>query len=287
MSGVVLVTGATGTVGREVVRRLAARRVPVRATSRRGRGLDPALPGVELRAADLAARDRLAPLLDAVRALFLVTPLEERMPEVAAGVVDAARERGVRRIVRLSALGAGPRADTGLGRVHRAVEECVEESGIAWTHLRPNSFLQNFAVYAGAEIRAAGAFRMPQGDGRVSALDVRDLAAVAVEALLADGHTARAYELTGPGAVSNVEVAAALAGACGRPIAYVDEPPAETRARLRSWGTPDWLAEILMELYAVSRESRAAQVTSAVREVLGREPTSLERFARDYAGYFV
>lgn len=282
----VLVTGATGTVGREVVRRLADVGVRVRAAARRRSAELLTAPTVDFAELDLDRPSGFDRTLDGVRRVFLLTPLHERMVEQAAALIERAAAQGVKHIVRLSAMGADFDPPITLGRVHRAVEALIEQSGIDYTFLRPNAFMQNYLTYFGASLRAAGVFHAPQGAGAVSLVDARDVAAAAVAALTDAGHAGRACDLTGREALTNEQVAAVLSRALGRPVRYVDQTEAEARAALRESGLSPWVVEVVLELYALSRAGGAARVTSGVRDLIGRDPISFEQFARDHAQHF-
>lgn len=281
----VLVTGAAGKVGREVVKQLAARGEHVRAGVRvvdhpHGTG------GTDYVHLDFGEPRTMQRACVGIEYLLLFTPLEEHMVSVATALIEHARAAGVKHVVRLSAMGAGTLPTLKLGRLHRAVEEVIEASGLTYTFLRPNAFMQNYLADFGESIRARSAFLAPQGTGRVSLIDVRDVAAVAV-AVLGDGcHVGKAYELTGPEALSNAEVAEILSQVTGRRITYTDLPVAAAQRRFAAQGIPSWLVEVIMDLYALSREGGAAYVSPAVAEILGRQPHTFRQFARDHAGHF-
>jgi uncharacterized protein YbjT (DUF2867 family) len=283
----IAVTGATGTVGAGLVARLLRRGAKVRALARHASGALAGSPGVDPVDCDLHDPTAVAAGLAGCGALFLLTPLEEAMPALGARVVALAREAGVGRIVRLSAFGAGGNEPNTLGRVHREVERAVEASGAEWTVLRPNSFMQNYATYCAATIRADGVFHMPQGDGAVSVVDARDVAAVAERALLEPRHVGQVYELTGPEALSNARIATELTGALGRPVRYVDVDEAEAAAGLAAAGVPRWLVGVIMELYAMSKAGRASRVSGDVERVLGRPATPFARYSSECAGAYV
>lgn len=285
MPETILVTGASGTVGREVVRQLLALGVRVRASGRAPSG--PEFLGL----ADYTVFDfenpKTAPLaFRDVRSTFLLTPLDERMVGLACGVVEQAKAAGVEHIVRLSAMGTGDIALTELARVHRAVEQHIETSGLKYTFLRPNAFMQNYLTAFGESIRRHGLMAMPQGHGAVSVVDARDVAAVAVAALRDVRHHGHSYDLTGPESLTNNDIAQILSNVLDRSIRYVDTPEAEARKTLLDQGISRWLVTVLLELYAISREGMAARVSSAIQEVLGRPPISFRQFATDYAEHF-
>lgn len=285
MSEPILVTGATGTVGREVVKGLLGRGICVRVAARSKRAFEELGP-VDCRVFDFHCAQSARNIWEGIRRVFLLTPLEESMAEVASQLIEHAKAAGVQHVVRLSAMGADGSQDTELGRVHRAVEQAIEAAGLSFTFLRPNAFMQNYLTAFGASIRAEGLFALPQGAGRVSLVDARDVAAVAVAALTEAGHQAKAYDLTGPEALSNWQVAQLLSEATQRPIRYRDVSESKARNALLGQGVSPWLVRVFLELYAVSRAGDAARVSPAVREVLDRPPIGFRQFAGDYAEHF-
>ncbi len=284
-AGTVLVTGATGTVGRVLARLLAENGVAVRAVSRRGLSPDPKAKGIDARAVDLRDRQAVVAALTGVQRVFLATPLEEDMVAVAARVVEQACRAGVRQVVRLSAFGAGG-GDTRLAAIHAQTEECLRGSGIPWVSLRPNAFMQNIINNFADSIRRHGSFRAPQGDGRVSIIDARDIAAVAARLLTQSPPVTGCFDLTGPQALSNHDIAGVLSRVLGHSVDYLDTPPGETRATLRAAGLSPWLTDIVMELYELSARGGAARVSAQVSEVLGRPPIAFRQFAAEHADAF-
>lgn len=286
MSETILVTGATGTVGREVVRQLAHSSARVRAGARHFSYDVAGVRNVPYVVFDFDRPHTLDPALADVDRVFFLTPLDERMEERSSVFLEKARASGVRHIVRLSAMGADFEPPIRLGEAHRAVERHIEASGLAYTTLRPNSFMQNYLTYFGETIRRYNAFYLPQGEGRVSLIDVRDIAAVAVCALLGTEHEGKTYELTGAEALSNDDVATVLSNTCGRRIHYVDVAEEEARKALEDQGMSRWLMELIIELYRISRHGRAARISPAVQAVLHRAPISFTAFAADHVEYF-
>lgn len=286
MNGRILVTGATGTVGREVVTRLAGAGASVRAAARNPGML--ALPedSVEILSMDLRDPADLDRAMEDAKKIFLLTPLDQAMAEVTALVVDRARAHGVEHIVRLSALGVGyPRRIT-LGTVHGEAERMIRASGIDWTFLRPNAFMQNFISYWGESIRTRKTFCVPQGQGRVSLIDVRDIAEVAVETLVGAGHRGKAYALTGPAALSNYEVAEIFSNNLGREISYQDISKQEARDALSAQGMSEWMVNVITELFEMSAADEAADVTDAVERLTGKTPIDFDAFVRDFRHAF-
>jgi uncharacterized protein YbjT (DUF2867 family) len=285
-SETVLVTGATGNVGRALVPMLACAGVQVRAASRRGTALRDALAGVRAQRLELRAPGSVAEALEGVDRLFLATPLEPDMAGVAARVVEQARSAGVAQIVRLSAFGAGRGAATRLAAVHEQTETVLRASGVPCVCLRPNAFMQNIVNQFAEGIRQRGSLRAPQGNGRVSTIDARDVAAAAAHVLTQSPPPTGCFDLTGSAALSNHDIAAVLSRVLGREIRYVDTEPGETRATLLAHGLRPWLVDIVMELYDLSARGGAASITTDVEQLLGRAPTSFEAFAVDHAEAF-
>ena len=283
----ILVTGATGNNGTEIVKRLAANaEVQVRAMVRnRDRAGAIALPQVEVVEADF---DRPATLLSAlagVERAFLLTPSSERAQAQQIAFIDAAQQSGVTHIVKLSQLGAEASSPVRFLRYHAAVEAALQASGIAYTLLRPNLYMQGLLNFR-STIAAQNAFYAAAGDAKVSAVDVRDIAEVAVAALTESGHEGKIYELTGPQGLTHTEMAELLSKALGRRVTFVDIPPEAMLDALLEVGFPVWQAEGLIEDYAHYRRGEAAAVTSGVRDAIGKAPRSFEEFARDYAAMF-
>jgi uncharacterized protein YbjT (DUF2867 family) len=286
MDQTILVTGATGTVGREVVPRLAVEGVQVRAAARHPQML--ALPEERVEAVEMDLRDPsdLDRALEDVDKVFFLSPLDETMAEDAALMVGRAMAQGVRHMVRLSALGVDSSRKITLGKVHGEVERIIRGSGIQWTILRPNAFMQNFITYWGESIRKENAFFIPQGQGRVSVVDARDIADVAVVALTESGHVGKVYELSGPEALSNHDVAGTLSDVLGRKISYRDIPAGEARDALIAGGMSEWMVNVILELFEMSAADEAAEVNGEVERLTGRAPIRFEDFVRDFRHAF-
>jgi uncharacterized protein YbjT (DUF2867 family) len=207
----ILVTGATGTVGRHVLRLLAARSEPVRAMTREPSKVA-AWPGVEAVRADFDDPASLARAVAGVETVFLLTAPESPTPRHDLALLDALRATGVAKVVKLSAIGTGDRLDNGefLGAWHLQAEQAVRASGLAWTVLRPTTFASNVRQWADA-VNAGQPVPNLTGAGRQGIVDPRDVAAVAVEALTSDAHAGRTFTLTGPDLLSVPDQADLLA----------------------------------------------------------------------------
>jgi len=281
----ILVTGATGTVGREVVRQLAAEGLPVRALVHNpDRAGELTGPRIEVVAADLEKPQTLDRAFEGVERVFLVSPAAEGLPEREGHAIDAARRAGARSIVKIS-VGGGPDAATQIGRWHWSVEKQIESSGVPSTILRPNLFMQGSFFWL-PRIAAENAFHLPMGDARVSVVDARDVAAVAVCALTLGGLPQRLYDLSGPEAISFETIGAEISRAAGRPVSYVDVTPRQWKKEAVESGVPAWLADDLSILYGALREGYGATVSTAVRDITGKAPRTFRDFATDHAARF-
>lgn len=284
MSDLILVTGATGTIGREVVNELAKKSASARAGVRdKAKALKLFGPASELVEFDFENANTFSKALDGVRSLFILPPLTPDQIEVVNRLVDAAKNAGVRKIVKLSAIGVDTGLTFAVGDSHAATDRHICESGIAYTILRPNSFMQNFINYFPPR---DGVIYLPWGDGKASFIDTRDIAAVAAEALTSNRHDGKIYTLRGPAALGIADVVRLLSQASGHEIKYIDVPESAARDGMLQAGLPQWQVDALIELHAINKQSLWSAMTSDVQEVTGRSPTSFEQFARDYAVKF-
>ncbi len=222
--------------------------------------------------------------LDSAERAYLVTPSSEWAEDQQRRFADLAAKAGVRHLVVLSQLAAGEHSPVRFLRYHAAVEQHVRDLGIPFTFLRPNLFFQGLLAFAGP-IAAEGRFYAPIGDATVSAVDVRDIAAVAAITLTEPGHEGATYTLTGPAPVTHAQIAAALTDALGREVTFTDVPPDAFADSLRGI-LPPWQVDGLLEDYAHYRRGEAAAVSPAVTEITGRPATDVWQFARDYARAF-
>ena len=281
----ILITGATGQIGTEVTRELSTARVRFRALVRSvGKAQAVRSAGGEAVVGDLTDAPTLRTALEGVERLFLLTPPSPEKASIEASVIDEARRAGVRHVVKLSIVGADASPPIALARPHRESERHIEDSGLAYTFLRPNFFMQNYLQY-GATIRTLGVVYAPAGAGRHADIDVRDIAAVAARILAEEGHEGRIYELTGPEAQSFADAAHRISTITGRNVRFVDLSPEEGRKAMVGGGIPEWFADALLELYAWFPRghgtTNGSAVTLAVEEVLDRPPRSFDQFARE------
>jgi len=281
----IVVTGATGKIGNELVRLLAERGETVRALARHaGQGAE--LPGVEWVAADLARRENLGPAFAGAERLFLLTANSEDMVRLQKNALAAARQAGVRHVVKLSALGASDHSQSVIGLWHYNVERVLQASGLAWTILRPHHFMDNLLDQRESIVRH-GVVYSAAGEGRIPFIDTRDIAAVVAVVLTEPGHEGKEYVLTGPEALSYRRATEILSGVLGRPLDYVAETEDDTWVRQRRAGEPAWRIAALLAIASYQRAGGLTeQLTATVEELTGRPARTFEQFARDHAAAF-
>jgi uncharacterized protein YbjT (DUF2867 family) len=287
----ILVTGASGNIGSEVVNLLlaVAPAVSIKAAVHSRQNVKKVKDGdrVKVIPIDYNESDTLRQALKDVDKLFLLTPDVPNAAHLASNAVTEAKKAGIRHIVKQSVMGADLEADVGTMRLHRQVEEIIEQSGIPFTFLRPNEFMQNFINFHSPSIKGNNAFYIPLEDAKVSLVDVRDIADVAVKSLTdEDLHKNKTYLITGPEALSYHQVAEILSNRIGRKINYVNISDEEARAAMKEIGMSDWLINTVSELSDYFRKGKASEISSAVEEVTGNKPISFSQFANDYVDAF-
>lgn len=279
----IVVTGGTGTVGSRLVDLLSEKDERVRVFCR---DVDKARDGfgdrVEVAAGDLGDAASVRSAFAGADRVFLLTASSAEpgtLLDHARTVIATAKDAGVRHVVKLSVLGADQHSPIRYARFHHQAEEDLEASGLAYTILRPSAFMQNFFRFV-----SDGSIYTCAEDGKVAMVDAGDIAAVAAAALTREGHENKTYTLTGPEALSYDDAAEILSQATGRAIEHVRVPPASLIEAMTGAGVPHWLAEDLATQFGVFAASSEAP-TSDIAAVTGREPRSLDDFAREeFAG---
>ena len=281
----ILVFGATGHIGGELISILSSGGVPAIAVTRAPEQARP-LAGIRWAKADLAEPASIDGVFGGVKTMFLLTGNGPDLAELQIAAIRAAAKSGVEYVVKLSALGASSHSKSPIGRAHYEAEQALIGSGMRWAILRPHAFMQNLLDQAPAIVRDRRIVAA-SGDGKIPFVDTRDIAAVAAATLTHSGHDGKKYVLTGPEALSYVDVARILSEAVGRPITYVPLSIEEARARMTRAGDPPWAIEGLLALAAYQRAGGpTAVVHDTVQEILGRPPRSLAQFVQDHAKAF-
>jgi uncharacterized protein YbjT (DUF2867 family) len=274
----ILITGASGSVGRAVLEEVRSTRKSVKAMYRDAADAKKAPAGTATVVADFADKNSLKPALQGVDTVFLVCSPIPQLVELESKMIEACKENNVKHVVLNSALGAGD-YEKSFPSWHCKVENKLKASGLQYTIVRPNGFMQNIVTYNAPSIRAQGAFYAAMGDAKTSLIDVRDIA-VATAKILADpaAHAGKTYELNGPEAFSNAEVAEKISRATGRPVRFVDIPEEAQRKSMLDLGMPEWQVTALLELQQYYKAGKAANITDVLPKLLGRAPLTLEQF---------
>ena len=283
----ILVTGATGQNGSELVRRLSAQDVPVRAlvrSSAKARSLS-SLPGVEIVEGDMARPEMLATALEGVDRAMLISSTAPDMVEVQSAFIDAARKAGVRHVVKLSGIIPDLDSPFRFARMHGEIEQRLEASGMAFTHLRAGEFMPSYFRQV-PSIVGRGILALPMEDARIASIHIGDIAEVAAAVLTTPGHDGKTYPLTGPEALSMDEVAEKLSAVTGKTIRYVNVDPEEAKQAQLARGLPPYLVDGLVELFAERRKGKESEVWQTIETVFGWRPTSFDEFARQNAAIF-
>lgn len=282
----ICVTGATGTVGRELVQQLLAKGASFFIMARNEEAARKQFgDGVAIRTGDFSDVAGMTAIFKDVDRLFLLCAPGPFMADLESNAVAAAKAAGVRHVVKISAPGAATDAPAELLRMHGRVEAAIEQSGMAWTHLRPNGFMQN--LWGPTQgIRKDASFRLSVGDATVPFVDATDIAAVAAAVLTEPGHEGKIYDITGSEAPTYHEVARVFAEALGRPVAYHPLSKDDCRALFLSEGLPEGLVGELVGYFELMAGGHAGKPTSAVRDVTGRDPVRLRDFVHKHLDTF-
>lgn len=278
----VLVTGATGTVGSDVARIVAKTHgLRVRALVR-----DPAKAraladlGVDLATGSFEDPVSLASAVAGVDTLALITAPGAHAADQAARAIAAAKQAGVRKIVRLSAIKAAPDGPTDNTRQHAGTERLLRESGLVYVALRPSFFMQNLLGMA-ASARTDGKLYSGMGAGKIAMIDTRDVAEALAAAVTSSAYDGQALELSGPASVSFAQVAAALGEALRRPVEYIAIPPVAAGEALRAYGADEWTVQVMTDYMTAYSQGFGDFVTDAVPRMTGHPARSLASFVRE------
>lgn len=283
----ILITGATGNIGTELTRYLSAKGISFRAMVRsvdKVKDLS-GIPGAELIEGDFNDPKSIERALDGIEKAFLLTNSSEQAEKQQSTFVEIATRTGLKHIVKLSQWAAEVDSPVRFLRYHAVVENLIKESGMTYTFLRPNLFMQGLLGFRDT-ITKQNQFFGAIAEAKISMIDIRDIAAVAGEALTKQGHERKIYNLTGAESLTHAEIAMKLSAAIGRKIEFIDISPETLKNILLSIGFPIWQAEGLVEDYAHYKLGEASEVQSGVQDATGKEPRSFDSFAKDYANLF-
>jgi uncharacterized protein YbjT (DUF2867 family) len=279
----ILITGATGKVGKELVLDLSGRRSGFKVMVRsKETAKDFEAKGIKAVQGDFERPETHAVALANVQTVFLLTTPRPDAVAVERKFLAACKAKGVRHVVRLSAIGANPWASSALIRNHGKCEALLEESGLQWTILRPTIFMQNLVPMIGPSVSKESTFYAPAGDALMPWVDTRDIAAVAGTVLTAKGHENLVYEITGPDALTYAQVAECLSSQLGRQISYVNVPDGAAHQSMVTMGMSPWFAEGMLTLYHMFKVNGAtAQTLETVERLTGRAPRTVAAYLKE------
>ncbi|WP_293304852.1 SDR family oxidoreductase [Pedobacter sp. UBA5917] len=283
----ILVTGATGSIGYELAKQLADHHIPFRALVRNPDNAKTLkeLKGAELVTGDFENKQSIVKALKGIEQVFLVTNSSEEAESLQCSFVDLAAKNGVKHIVKLSQFAADLNSPVRFLRYHAVVEQKIKETGLQYTFLRPNLFMQGLLGFADP-IKYQQQFFATAGDAKISLVDTRDIAAVALKALTTTDHENRIYDITGPEAINHQEIAGMLSQVLKKEIKYINVSDEDMQNTLSNVGFPAWQAAGLIEDYAHYARGEAAAVSNVVKEVTSKTPRKFIDFVKDYKTAF-
>ncbi len=283
----ILITGATGNIGTEVSKQLSAEKVPFKAMVRSAEEakLLKSLPYCEIVTGNFDDTASIEAALQGIETAFLLTNSTEKAEKQQSDFVEAAKKSGVKHIVKQSQWAADQHSPVRFLRYHALVEQRIKDSELNYTFLRPNLFMQGLLGFKGTIVEQ-GKFFAAVGEAKISAVDIRDIASVAVKALTGKEHYNKIYNLTGPAAITHQEMAGYLSEATGKAITFIDVSPESMMQALLDAKFPEWMAEGLIEDYAHYARGEAAVVTDDIKKVTSKAPYDFKSFADDYKSQF-
>ncbi len=281
----ILVIGGTGKVGGELLKQLAQAGVKTRVLVRSAQKAETVHKlGLETVEGDVTRISTIEAAVKGIEGLFLLTTPSPIQASLEMAVIDTAKKAGVKKIVLLSALGADLQSAITLAQQHAKSEEYLKASGVAYTILRPHTFMQN--MLGNAETIKKGAIYSNFKDGKIAMVDTRDIAAVALAALTQNGHEGKTYAITGGEAFSYHQLAEKLSTLTGKKVNYVDIPTSEAVKAMTGMGMPPWLAVDLAKMGEFFASGKAADTTDVVEKVAKKKPITLDQFLKDHVGAF-
>lgn len=276
----ILITGATGLNGTALLNEFKRHNEPVRLLARTAEDAATieASVNVQVVVGDMLKPETLKDALKDIDKAVLISSADPfTMAETQISFIDAAKEAGIKHIVKLSCLNPDKNSPARFLRMHAEIEEHLEKSGMAWTHIRPAHFMQMYLLNA-ATIIAQNSFFVPMDDAYVAPTDVHDIAKVFYAVLMSGGHEGKVYEMSGPESITMNDIAARLSKALGRTINYVNVAPEEFRDQAVSAGLPEQLVDAINELYAERRKGSEATVLNETHKLFGIQPTTFTEF---------
>ena len=285
MANHILITGGTGTIGSHLIQRLKNSNASFTAMVRsEQKATDLEHLGVNTILGDFEDEDSIKNALKGVNKLFLLTPPTLNQDKYKQVAIQAAVANGIHQIVSVSAVGASEDATLHLGKMHGIGDKIVQDSGIPYAILRPHSFMQNFL--GSIETIKSGQLYGSTGEAKIPYIDARDIADIAFHILMNKGYNNKVYTLTGPEAVSGLEVANSIGTEISKEVKYINIPFEVQRQALYDAGIPKWLVDDLVELNKIWSQGYGVEISSTTQDILGHKGRDIQSFARDYKAYF-
>ncbi|MEZ5565222.1 MAG: SDR family oxidoreductase [Gammaproteobacteria bacterium] len=282
----ILLTGVTGKTGGASAQALLKKGVPLRAIVRdaeKAAALKAA--GVELVVGDVGDKATLEKAFAGVEKALMTIPNSQKQLEIEKQFVDVAKAKGVKHVVKMSSMEAVAEATSPIAKIHYDSGEYLKKSGLGWTLMKPNFFMQNF-LGSGATIKAQNKFFLPMGKGQTVMIDTRDIGACVAEVLTGLGHTGKEYPITGPEVLTFADAADRFSKALGRKIEYVYVPMESYKETLARFLTNEWHLNAVCSLFNEIAQWQDLSTTDGVKTLTGKAPISLEQFVRDHQAVF-
>jgi uncharacterized protein YbjT (DUF2867 family) len=279
----VLVTGATGRIGSQLVPRLAGYNdLAVRAFVRNAKKAAPLeISGVEFALGRLEDPQSMRIAMDGIDTVVLITPATPDAADQASFVLTAAKAAGVRKIVRISVFKAAVDGPSGITRLHGRTDSEILESGLTYTILRPPFFMQNLFFMAADSIAREGRLYFGIGYGKLGMIDLRDIVDCAESCVVSHAYDNQVFTLTGPESIGFHHIAGRLNDILGRPVQYIPVPPEAVERSIRALGMGEWYAQVMRDLCRAYSENWGDLITDSVARMTGHAPRSFDAFARE------
>ncbi|MCK5391063.1 MAG: SDR family oxidoreductase [Deltaproteobacteria bacterium] len=284
----ILLTGLSTATGRRVAKRLLKSGHSFTALLRDGdKAPDLKSKKVTLVKGDLSKPDSIKKAMDGIENAFLLPPTSENQFKLEKNFIDAAKEAGVKHLVKYSVLGADPDSPSTILKYHGQSEKYLKDSGLRYTLIRPNLFMQNFVNFYGQQIRKKKEIRLPLKNAKCGYVDVRDTVRLINKVLTSNGSKNKIYTITGPESLSCLEITELFSEAMGKKINYVEIKPKEFKKKMIEAGVKERVAEAYSELYKLVRDGLYDQVTDDIYKLTDRQPHTFEEFLDDNIKFFL
>ena len=284
----ILLTGLDSSIGLRVARRLLKSGHDFTALANdTHKDLDLKSKRVTLIKGNLSKTDSIKKAMDGIESAFLMAPLTENQFKLEKNFIDAAKKAGVKHVVKYSAIGADTDSPSLILRSHGESEKYLKKSGLRYTIIRPNIFMQDFVEFYGQDIRKKKLLKLPLKNAKCGYIDIRDTARLIKKVLTSNGQKNKTYTLTGPESLNGKEIAELISDTMGKKINYVDIKPKEFKQDLMSLGFKESLAEAYADLYKLIREGMFDLLTDDIYKITDSQPRTFEEFLDDNVKFFL